>query len=198
MKLALDKIKKAIPRKALFLLLLTTTSKVLQGQFEIVFESSSFHAIVKDSFQQGKIAAEVKLTCEIMEDPPHDCYTSIFFRDKKWPSLLYHGEVKAMVMSDINMDGLLECILFVENMGNWDSIEIFTLAKNKKTKKSLWYQPFESFLYYSRFEGEANCESRIFYNKKSNKIEIQTSRLTDQGIDCSEHIFPVWKVLNVR
>lgn len=170
----------------------------IQGQSKIVFESSSFRPIVNESFEQGNVSAEVKLTCEIFEDPPSDCYTSIFFSDKYLPSLLYHGEAKAMTLADINMDGSMECVLFIENMGNWDSIEVFTLAKNKKTKKSLWYQPFESFFFYSGFDNEFNCDARIFYSEKSDKIEIQTTRLTDNGIDCSEHIYLVWKKLNVE
>lgn len=169
----------------------------MQAQSAIVFESSSLQSIVNDSFKQGKYNAEVKLTCEVMPDPPNDCYTSIFFNDKNLPSLLYHGEVKAMTLADINMDGSMECVLFIENMGNWDSIEIFALAKSTKTKKSLWYQPFESFFFYPGFDNESNCDARIFYSEKSKKIEIQTTRLTDEGIDCSEHIFPVWKKLNV-
>ena len=170
----------------------------MNAQSVNVFESSSFEPIVNDSFKQGKYSAEVKLTCEVMDDPPNDCYTSIFFSDKQLPSILYHGEVKAMTLADINMDGSMECVLFIENMGNWDSIEIFTLAKNTKTKKSLWYQPFESFFFYPGFDNELDCDARIFYSQKSDKIEIQTTRLTDDDIDCSEHIYPVWKKLNVE
>ena len=190
--------KKAIVKKSLFLLALIYTMVNVQAQSEIVFESSSFQPIANDSFKQGKYSAEVKLTCEIMADPPNDCYTSIFFNDKQLPSILYHGEVKAMTLADINMDGSMECVLFIENMGNWDSIEIFTLAKNTKTKKSLWYQPFDSFFFYPGFDNELNCDARIFYSEKNNKIEIQTTRLTDDGIDCREHIFPVWKKLSVE
>lgn len=170
----------------------------MRAQYAIVFESSNFQPIVNDSFKLGKYTAEVKLTCEVMPDPPNDCYTSIFFNDKSLPALLYHGEVKAMTTADINLDGSVECILFIENMGNWDSIEIFTLAKNTKSKKSLWYQPFESFLYSPGFDSNASCESRILFDKKSSKFEIQTSRLTDNGIDCNEHIYPNWKILSVN
>lgn len=180
-----------------FSIVLILSKADIHAQSQIVFESSNLQNIVNDSYNKGKYSAEVKLTCEIMADPPNDCYTAIFFNDKHLPSLLYHGEVKAMTMADINLDGSMECILFIENMGNWDSIEIFTLAKSTKTKKSLWYQPFESFLYSPGFDDETTCESRILFSKKNNKLEILTSRLADEGIDCSEHIFPVWKSLNV-
>ena len=184
--------------KLLFLLLFQTTFKVVQGQSEIVFESSRFQPIVNDCFKQGKITAEVKLTCEIMDDPPHDCYTAIYFKNKKLPALLYHAEVIGISMSDLNGDGSAECILLLDYMGNWDSIAIMSLARSTKTMKSLWYEPFESFMWYNGYEGDKNCDSRILFNLKNNKLEIQTSRLTDKEMDCSEHIFPVWKRLNVQ
>jgi hypothetical protein len=183
----------------LFLLFVSLGSLITaQGQSEIVFESTSFQPIVNESFKEGKITAEVKLTCEIMDDPPHDCYTAIYFLDKKLPALLYHGEVKGISMSDLNADGIVECVLLVDHMGNWDSIAIMSLAKSTKTKKSLWYEPIQSFMWYTGHEGDKNCEARILFNPKSNKLEIQTSRLTDRDVDCSEHLFPIWKKLNVN
>ena len=88
-----------------FTIVLILSMADIHAQSQIVFDSSNLRSIVNDSYNQGKYSAEVKLTCEIMADPPNDCYTSIFFNDKHLPSLLYHGEVKAMAMADINMDG---------------------------------------------------------------------------------------------
>ena len=130
MKIQLNNKKRAVLEKSLFLIVFVWSTIVAHGQSKIVFESSSFQPILNDSFKQGKITAEVKLTCEIMDDPPHDCYTAIYFKDKKLPALLYHGEVTGISMSDLNGDGLLECILLLENMGSWDSIAIMNMAKN--------------------------------------------------------------------
>lgn len=179
-------------------LLLVFAGSGVQAQSQIVFESSSLNPIVNDSFIQGNYSAVVKLNCEVMEDPPNDCYTSIFFNDEDLPSLLYHGEVTAMALVDINMDGTMECILYIEHMSLWDSIEVFALAKNEKTHKALWYQPIEGFLYAEGYDSDSSCDFRIIYNQAKHKLEIQTSRLTDEGIDCNEHLFPVWKSLNVN
>ena len=197
MRILLNNKKRVILEKSLFLYVFVCSAIAAHGQSKIVFESSSFQPIVNDSFKQGKITAEVKLTCEIMDDPPHDCYTAIYFADKKLPALLYHGEVTGISMADLNGDGLLECLLLLNQMGNWDSIAIMSLAHSTKTKKSLWYEPIQSFMWYTGYEGDQNCEARILFNPTNHKIEIQTSRLTNRDVDCSEHIFPVWKKLNV-
>lgn len=197
MKKIINNNEKAILEKSLFLFVFLCSVFTAHGQSEIVFESSSFQPIVNESFTQGKISAEVKLTCEIMDDPPHDCFTAIYFTDKKLPALLYHSEVTGISMADLNGDGILECLLLLNHMGNWDSIAIMSLAKSTKTKKSLWFEPIQSFMWYTGYEGNKNCDARILFNPKNNKLEIQTSRLTDKDVDCSEHIFPVWKKLNV-
>jgi hypothetical protein len=101
-------------------------------------------------------------------------------------------------MADLNGDGILECLLLLNHMGNWDSIAIMSLAKSTKTKKSLWFEPIQSFMWYTGYEGNKNCDARILFNPKNNKLEIQTSRLTDKDVDCSEHLFPIWKKLNVN
>lgn len=188
--------EKAIFRKSLFLFALLLIMANVYAQSEVVFESSSFQPIVNDSFKQGKFSAEVKLTCEISDDPPHDCFTAIYFTDKKLPALLYHGEVTGISIQDLNADGDVECVLLINNMGNWDSIAIMALAKSSKSKKSLWYYPIESFMWYTGYEEDKNCDARILFNPKSKKFEIQTSRLTEKDIDCSEHLFPIWKKLN--
>jgi len=175
--------------KTLIILIITTIFSAFytgHTKEKLVFTTSSFNESKIVKLNGTRYSLTIKKKCNETGEPPYECWTSIKFTPDNYPDLKVDGDAFSFSEADINQDGVDEFLALSANGGNWRQVYVFAIADPTMTSGPFWYQPIESFMWYSGFGGDNFCDARIYWLEDKNQVKVLTTNVAEEDFKCTD------------
>jgi len=209
--IAMSESKPTIMRPTVLFTLLLALTTSLKAQTkpttvseQFVFSTNSKWNAKQIMYDGKKYNVKVAKKCKDETEAPGECYWIVSFYKpasnawesdalaKDMPKMRCNDEPTSFTTEDLNKDGTAEIIALCAGHGAWVNLHVFTWGDPSQTSGPFWYEPINSFEWYSGFEGDRVCDAQVFWMKDKNSVKIMTTNPAEEDFKCTSQVVMPW------
>jgi hypothetical protein len=169
-----------------------------------VFSTNSEWSADRVTYDGQTYKVNVSKKCKDETEAPDECYWTVsFFKPatmawetdaaaEDMPKMRCNDEPYSFTTEDINMDGTREIVALCASHGEWSALHVFTWGDPSQTSGPFWYEPIESFEWWSGSKGDRVCDAQIFWMQDKNSAKVMTTDPAEEDFKCTKQIVLKW------
>ncbi|MEZ4806263.1 MAG: hypothetical protein R2815_02155 [Flavobacteriales bacterium] len=171
---------------------LAAQTKTTASSDHFVFSTNSKWSAKQVTYDGKTYNVKVTKKCKDETEAPGECYWIVDFQSEAMPKMRCNDEPTSFTTEDINMDGTNEIVAPCSGHGAWVTLHVFTWGDPSMTSGPFWYEPIDSFEWYSGFEGDRVCDAQIFWMKDKNSVKVLTTNPAEEDFKCTDQKIMPW------